>query len=270
MRLGFGLGLQYSRLSGGGSGFTPSNLFSNGVRGAWYDPSDLSTLFQDAAGTTPVTTDGDPVGKMLDKSGNGNHAKQSVSGLRPIYRTDGTLHWLDGNGVDDFLITDAIAPIARDSTGIYFSMAAKSNQGTLRVSQYNASNSSRNFSTSGVIGDNVSSYNAGTQLASSFEAGKFAIVEFNRDNPHVFSFKWEGPNSYNKAQLNNETVIDSPETLASVGTFTSQPLEIFSINNGNLLTEGRIYGIFVIGDVLTETKSNSLKEYMASKVGITL
>jgi len=35
---------------------------------AWYDPSDLSTLFQDAAGTTPVTSAGDPVGLMLDKS----------------------------------------------------------------------------------------------------------------------------------------------------------------------------------------------------------
>jgi len=32
---------------------------------------------------------------MLDKSGNGYHAIQSVSGARPIYRTDGTLHWLE-------------------------------------------------------------------------------------------------------------------------------------------------------------------------------
>jgi len=35
---------------------------------AWYDPSDLSTLFQDAMGTIPVTSAGDPVGLMLDKS----------------------------------------------------------------------------------------------------------------------------------------------------------------------------------------------------------
>jgi hypothetical protein len=36
--------------------------------GAWYDPSDLTTLYQDAAGTTPVTGTGQPVGLMLDKS----------------------------------------------------------------------------------------------------------------------------------------------------------------------------------------------------------
>lgn len=62
-------------------------LFANGEQGVWYDPSDLSTLFQDATGTTPVTSDGDPVGLMLDKSGNGNHATQSVSASRPTYRT---------------------------------------------------------------------------------------------------------------------------------------------------------------------------------------
>ena len=44
------------------------NLFKNNEQGVWYDPSDLSTLFQDAAGTTPVTAVGQPVGLMLDKS----------------------------------------------------------------------------------------------------------------------------------------------------------------------------------------------------------
>ena len=51
--------------------------------GAWFDPSDLSTLFQDAAGTIPVTAVEQPVGKMLDKSGNGYHATQSITASRP-------------------------------------------------------------------------------------------------------------------------------------------------------------------------------------------
>ena len=83
--------------------WNPIKLFKNGEQGAWYDPSDLSTLFQDAAGTTPVTADGDPVGLMFDKSGNVNHAIQSVVASRPVYRTDGTLHWLQFDGVDDHL-----------------------------------------------------------------------------------------------------------------------------------------------------------------------
>lgn len=42
-------------------------LFANGEQGAWYDPSDFSTMFQDSAGTTPVTAVEQPVGLMLDK-----------------------------------------------------------------------------------------------------------------------------------------------------------------------------------------------------------
>jgi hypothetical protein len=49
-------------------GFSPAVLFANNEPGVWYDPSDLATLFQDTAGTTPVTTPGQTVALMLDKS----------------------------------------------------------------------------------------------------------------------------------------------------------------------------------------------------------
>ena len=86
----------------GSSEFSPLDLFAGGKKGVWYDPSDLSTLFIDAAGTMPVTAAGDPVGLMLDKSGNGNHATQTVSKARPVYKTDGILHWLTFDGLDDW------------------------------------------------------------------------------------------------------------------------------------------------------------------------
>ena len=48
--------------------FNPISWFLKGEQGAWYDPSDLTTLFQDSAGVTPVTAVEQPVGLMLDKS----------------------------------------------------------------------------------------------------------------------------------------------------------------------------------------------------------
>lgn len=48
--------------------FDPIRLFSASEPGVWYDPSDMSTLYQNAAGTIPVTSFGQPVGLMLDKS----------------------------------------------------------------------------------------------------------------------------------------------------------------------------------------------------------
>ena len=54
--------------SGWLNGFSPLSWFAAGEQGAWYDPSDLTTLFQDSAGTIPVTAVEQPVGLMLDKS----------------------------------------------------------------------------------------------------------------------------------------------------------------------------------------------------------
>jgi hypothetical protein len=48
-----------------------------------YDFTDMSALFQDSAGTTPVTAVEQPIGKVLDKSGNGAHAIQATSTKRP-------------------------------------------------------------------------------------------------------------------------------------------------------------------------------------------
>jgi len=48
--------------------WTPQKLFTAGEQGVWYDPSDLTTMFQDTFGSTPVTTAGQTVALMLDKS----------------------------------------------------------------------------------------------------------------------------------------------------------------------------------------------------------
>ena len=45
---------------------------------------DTATMYQDAAGTTPVTAVEQPVGRMLDKSGTGAHATQSTATSRPV------------------------------------------------------------------------------------------------------------------------------------------------------------------------------------------
>ena len=44
------------------------SLFANNEQGFAYDPNDLTTMFQDAAGTVPVTGVGQTVGLLLDKS----------------------------------------------------------------------------------------------------------------------------------------------------------------------------------------------------------
>ncbi len=99
--------------------FSPLDLFASGEQGAWYDPSDLSTMFQDRAGTTPVTADGQTVGKILDKSGRGNHAVALSDAARPLYKTSGGLHWMQFDGVDDSLSTAAINFTSTDKMSVF-------------------------------------------------------------------------------------------------------------------------------------------------------
>lgn len=71
---------------------------------AWFDSSDLTTLFQDSAMTTPVTANNDPVGAIRDKSGNNRHLTQGTALARPLYKTSGGLHWLESDGTSRYLV----------------------------------------------------------------------------------------------------------------------------------------------------------------------
>lgn len=68
MNIGLGIGMPFNRSQIWLSLFDPSKLFTTGVNGVWYDPSDLTTLYRDSAGTLPVTAVEQPVGLILDKS----------------------------------------------------------------------------------------------------------------------------------------------------------------------------------------------------------
>ena len=93
------------------SDFSPRSLFAASEPGVWYDPSDFSTMFQDTAGTVPVTAVGQSVARINDKSGRGNHATQSSASSRPILQQDANgKYFLLFDGSDDFLVTGTITP----------------------------------------------------------------------------------------------------------------------------------------------------------------
>jgi hypothetical protein len=90
-----------------GASYAPSDLFLNDEEGVWYDPSDLSTMFQDTAGTVPVTGEGQYVGKIMDKSGNGHHG--IAVGSKPILVKDEKgLYYLDFDGISTRMESDNI------------------------------------------------------------------------------------------------------------------------------------------------------------------
>ena len=110
--LGIGTSLRSSRGLRSSVAFNPAALFGLTDTGWFYDHSDFSTLFQDAAGTIPVTAVGQPVGRQLDTS------KGLVLG--PELITNGTFDtdtsgWTAGAGTSiaatsgEFVVTNSIA-----------------------------------------------------------------------------------------------------------------------------------------------------------------
>lgn len=101
----------------------PSELFRQSEVGVWYDPSDFSTMYQDSAGTTPVTAVEQPVGLLLDKS------KGLVLGAELVTNGDfsnGTTGWTARAGkatisvVSGELEVVAIAADAQVADGLSF------------------------------------------------------------------------------------------------------------------------------------------------------
>ena len=86
----------------------PDQIITDARDYMWWDPSDLSTLAQNADGTGAVTV-GDPVGYMADKSGNAHIATALRTSERPyLQQTAGGLYYLDFDGIDDTLIANDI------------------------------------------------------------------------------------------------------------------------------------------------------------------
>jgi hypothetical protein len=108
MGIGVGLGTQAR------SGYSPADVFGASLA-LWADTADLSRLYQDSAGTTPVTAAGQPVGRIVDRSGNGRHLIQATSGNRPTLVAHGTLFGASFDGSNDWLYASSAVTLGEYS-----------------------------------------------------------------------------------------------------------------------------------------------------------
>lgn len=231
-----------------------ADLFKNGEQGVWFDPSDLSTMFQDVNGTVPVTKDGDPVALMKDKSGNGNHATQSVSLARPIYKTDGILHWLKQDGVDDYMATANFGLV--QPVSMAFAMS------TTRL-------------TANTFIDGLSSANSGSVVTKDRGIRILGGVT-NPDNSyypplitynqnHIYDARLSGNTSY--VTFDNNPITIRPTDTAAMGGIT---VGAIANNIGAASSNGRFYGMVVVAADISTADRQSVKQYLAAKAGVTL
>jgi len=236
-----------------------TSLFGAGEQGAIYIPMPIvngtQALFQDSAGTVPVTADGDPVGRMLDQSGNGNHAIQTVSGSRPVYRTDGVLHWLQPNGVNSYFQYPTTTP-------------STSHTASFAHSPDTASGTNQYLFDSGGSGRLIFAHLTGSIGQVGIFDGAFSSVGNATLGSQVVTYDMDSAQSdfgiYRNGAIVGARAGYSPQSV-------SPPAVLFGRNSGTTaFYQGRIYGLCIVHSTISALDRSSLESYLADLAGITL
>lgn len=241
----------------GGGGFSPRQLFVGGVQGAWYDPSDLSTMFQDTAGTVPVTAAGQSVARINDKSGNGRNATQATALNQPTLQQDGNgKYYLDFSG-SQFLT------VAYTQTAYPLSLAVAAK------SDVNAVGGAISVTASTVIYHGViktataNSWAATDRNASIVTDG--APVVGDNTTAHVLLGLYNG--TAVEARMDGQ----SNGTTASANAFGSgNALWLGCLRSGSDFLDGRIYQALAINKTLSASEVAGLESFFGRKVGVIL
>lgn len=246
-------GIFRTQHGGPAQAFDPLSLFAGGDNGAWYDPSDTSTLWQDAARMVPVSADGDPVGAIDDKSGNSNHLSQTNTAKRPVYRTIGGVHWLEFDGMDDgFAIvgTAASTPVpTADSCVVGFRPTAAEIAGYGYLVHAHS--------------DGLFAWNALGKLQVYTGADFVDVLAMTADTDYVFSRRYGGVGT----QM--ESFVDGALTNSSAGT------KAYGSNNGGLFAQtgvatymgGRFHGAILVNRLLQAGEHMNAVAWLMARQG---
>ena len=212
--------------------------------------------------TIPVTAFGQAVAAMLDKSGHGYHLTQATASKRPLYKTDGTLHWLESDGVDDELtIASRLGLAANPDLSVIAGMR-----------WIGIGAAERMFG----IGSGTNSLNGGVGTdgwAWRFD-GSYALFGTATVNTDVVA-TWMRQDSTNfgASQFWRNGVQRAVTGSVVTSGFPSNTTALFSMFQGGTASttfmKARLYGL-VVGNFFDRTRAAQVEAWMAKKSGVTL
>jgi hypothetical protein len=254
---------------GSGNVWSPLALFRGGEQGFWYDPNDLSTLFQDSAGTIPVTAAGQPVGRMLDKSGRGNHVSFGDGASRPMLRQNATTgaYYLETDWADDGGATSAIDFTATDAIS-FFVGARKLSETTAVLFELSADINTNNGALTVVTGGATERYRAfskGTAVQSVTVTG----AQYNA--PHSAVLTVYADISAPDLQIHVNGALSAQSSLSQgTGNYGNRPIYLFRRGGTSLPFTGRCYGLIGVSRLTTAAEAASVEQMLAQRLGVTL
>ena len=239
------------------------SLFANNEQGFFYDPNDLSTMYQDAAGTVPVTGVGQPVGLIRDKSGRNNHAYQTASASRPTLRKNAVTgsNYLEFDGADDSLQTSSIDFTATDKLSIFAAVKKNVDGAYGIIVEQDANNTGGYFvlaasSSEGYYVQSGNAYNrSGIQTTGGASAPRSDVVVVSLDHSKADSTALRY--SIESTELISTHVVF--EGSAAPGNFGNTPLFIGRRGGSALPFNGRLYGLIICGALTPDKEVKAIK-----------
>jgi hypothetical protein len=261
-----GSGITYGR-----GEWSPSQLFQLGEVGVWYDPSDISTLFTDTAGTTQVTAAGQEVARINDKSGRGNHATQATLAARPIYRIDaGGRPYLEFDGTDDGMATSAIDFTATDAVAVHAGVRKVSDAASAALVELSAIVASNAGSfillapAAAVANYMFRSRGDGSQRDASYTNAAVAAPVTN-----VLTGIADISDDSLLLRVNGAQVASSAADQGA-GNFGNYPLYIGRRGGTSQPLNGWLYGLIVRGAASSDAQIANAERWLARKTGVSL
>ena len=250
--------------------FNPASLFTGGLKGVWYDPSDLNSMFQDAAGTIPVTADNDPIGLIKDKSGNNAHASQATAAKRPKYRTGAGRPYIEFDGTQTFFSTSAINATAYSVMSAV--IGAYKADGTVRQSfEFSPDSPTNNGSFSHPPGSGGAN-NWGIGLK-----GTLAIISTSAvvgvpptTTVNTCLYALGAASDQARLRVNGVQVATTGAGNTGAGPFGNHSLYIGSRAGTSLFFLGRIYQLIIVSKTLAGAELTNAEKHVANKTGVTL
>ena len=252
-----------------GASWSPADLFAASEVGVWYDPSDFSTMYQDSAGTIPVTAVGQVVGRINDKSGNGFHATQATTGNKPYLRQDANgMYNLQFDGLDDFMTTAAIDFSATDKMSVFAGVRKLSDatRGICVENGVGGSIGSFNLECPGTSATTVYGSLLSGSALTSVQAATFAAPITNIVS--VLSDLSKATREQELLMRVNAalpTLTYANATNAGTGTFGNYPLYIGRRAGTSLPFNGHLYSLIVRGALSDAGQITSAESYVNSK-----
>lgn len=248
------------------------SLFGAGEQGLLFVPKPIvlgqQALWQQSDGTVPVTANGDSVGRGEEFSGNDNDLTQPTSADRPLYQTDGTLHWLLPDGAGDYLsLPEGVAGglFAEPSNPFTVSIAVDVDTTTTGVQAllYKGENTGdRQFSIDVFDGDyriGVRSITtAGDPAAvTNFPASSGRrILTIRYDTSDLMRFYIDG--------------IFVGDAAIGISDYSALPVRLFSRAGTSAVYGHPFRGMIIHGAETTDGELDSIHSYLANLAGITL